>query len=247
VTVRSLALEGCVNFRDLGGYRTADGNQVAWGRLFRADGLHRLSESDHDVLRGLGLRTVVDLRTIDEAVTRGSFPVGAVPVDYHAFPVTDVLPAVEELDAWAQASYVADRYLSMVTDGGPALASAIGVLAGEDALPAVFHCSAGKDRTGVLSALVLGFVGVAGQVIVDDYALSAPAMVNLMAQLELEYPHAVEEIRRHAPAILTVVPETMELFLDRLFARFGSFTGVAEALGVAGKLPALRDALVVPA
>ena len=68
---RALDFEGCVNFRDLGGYRTADGLEVGWRRLFRADGLHRLTEADRRQLIDLGVATVIDLRTVDEAVQRG--------------------------------------------------------------------------------------------------------------------------------------------------------------------------------
>ncbi len=72
---RALTFEGCVNFRDLGGYRTADGSEIGWRRLFRADGLHRLTEADRAQLVDLGVATVIDLRTVDEAEQRGRFPV----------------------------------------------------------------------------------------------------------------------------------------------------------------------------
>ena len=83
---RRLPIDGCVNFRDLGGYQVADGRRVRWRRLFRADGLNRLSDEDQLLLSGLGLATVIDLRTLDEAEQRGSFPVDALPVAYHSLP-----------------------------------------------------------------------------------------------------------------------------------------------------------------
>jgi len=168
VPSRTLDFEGCVNFRDLGGYRTADGRTVAWRRLFRADGLHKLTGSDRAQLRDLGLTTVIDLRTLDEAAQRGSFPVDDVPVRYVGLPLTDVLPATEDLPDWGEAAYVATRYGAMVSEGGPVLTEAIHVLADSGSLPAVMHCSAGKDRTGVLSALVLAFLGVPDETIVED-------------------------------------------------------------------------------
>jgi protein-tyrosine phosphatase len=106
---RTLVPEGCVNFRDLGGYRTRDGRQIGWRRLFRADGLNRLSDSDRSLLTELGLSTVIDLRTVDEAEQRGRFPVDEVPVRYVDLPLTDVLPSPEELPDWGEASYVASR------------------------------------------------------------------------------------------------------------------------------------------
>ncbi len=145
-------------------------------------------------------------------------------------PLTDVLPATEDLPDWKEASYVASRYGAMVSEGGPMLTSAIHALATGDALPAVLHCSAGKDRTGVLSALLLAFLGVPDETIVADYALSAAAMERLLERLKAEYPEAQEEVERYAPAILHVVPETMEQFL-------AESAGQLRHLRRAGRLP----------
>ncbi len=150
--------------------RPPAGGGSAWRRLFRADGLGSLSEADRASLAELGLATVIDLRTSDEATHRGRFPVERVPVRYHEFPLVDVLPTPEDLPSWNETAYVAERYRDMVAVGRSALVGAIEVLAAPGALPAVFHCSAGKDRTGVLSALLLAFLGVPDELIVEDYA-----------------------------------------------------------------------------
>jgi protein-tyrosine phosphatase len=242
---RTLPFEGCVNFRDLGGYRTADGLQIGWRRLFRADGLHRLSESDHRRLIELGVATVIDLRTVDEAEQRGRFPVDQVPVRYVDLPLTDVLPPTEELPSWREASFVATRYARMVAEGAPALTRAFEVLGSAGSLPAVFHCSAGKDRTGVLSALILAFLGVSDEVIVEDYALSAAAMADLLEHLKAEYPDSVEQVEQHAPAILRVMPDTMEQFLVLVRAGYGSYRGLADSLGVTGAVERLRQTVLV--
>ncbi len=244
---RALTFEGCVNFRDLGGYRTTDGMALGWRRLFRADGLHRLTAADHRQLIDLGVATVIDLRTVDEAEQRGRFPVTEVPVRYVDLPLTDVLPTTEELPSWAEASYVASRYALMVSEGGPALTGAFAALASGDSLPAIFHCSAGKDRTGVLSALILAFLGVPDETIVADYALSAPAMERLLERLQAEYPDAVEEVLRYAPAVLQVRPETMEEFLQTLRDEYGSYAALAASLGVTDDVDVLRRTVLVRA
>ncbi len=244
---RTLEFEGCVNFRDLGGYRTSDGRMVAWRRLFRADGLNKLTAADRSQMIDLGLSTVIDLRTLDEAEQRGSFPVDEVPVRYVALPLTDVLPATEELPDWKEAAYVASRYGAMVSEGGPVLTQAIDVLASADALPAVMHCSAGKDRTGVLSALVLAFLGVPDETIIEDYALSAAAMERLLERLMAEYPEAADQVAKYAPAILHVVPETMEQFLAALLLEYGTYDALARALGVSTAMDHLRHTLLVEA
>jgi len=247
VPSRTLDLEGCVNFRDLGGYRTGDGRMVAWRMLFRADGLNKLTDADVALMVDLGLTTVIDLRTRDEAEQRGSFPVDRVPVAYVGLPLTDVLPATEDLPDWGEAAYVATRYGAMVSEGGPVLTSAIRTLATGAALPAVMHCSAGKDRTGVLSALILAFLGVPDETIVADYALSAAAMGRLLERLKAEYPDAVEEVERYAPAVLHVVPETMEQFLAELKVQYGTYELLAQSLGVTDAMAVLRTTVLVDA
>src|SRR3954447_13068525 len=86
---RSVELTGVFNFRDLGGYVTDDGRTVRWRTLFRADGLDRLTTGDVEVLRPIGLRTVVDLRMAHELDERGRFPVDAYPVTFHNVSVLD--------------------------------------------------------------------------------------------------------------------------------------------------------------
>ncbi|HEY4927631.1 MAG TPA: tyrosine-protein phosphatase [Acidimicrobiales bacterium] len=244
---RTLDFEGCVNFRDLGGYRTTDGRMLAWRTLFRADGLNKLTDADVAQLTELGLATVIDLRTLDEAEQRGSFPFERVPVTYVGLPLTDVLPATKDLPDWGEAAYVAARYAAMVSEGGPMLTSAIDALASGDALPAVMHCSAGKDRTGVLSALLLAFLGVPDETIVADYALSAAAMGRLLERLKAEYPDATEEVERYAPAVLHVVPETMEQFLADLQSHYGTYDDLAATLGVTEAMAVLRSRVLVDA
>jgi protein-tyrosine phosphatase len=241
---RKLTLSGCVNFRDLGGYPGADGRSIRWRRLFRADGLTRLDEDDCAQLAALGLATVIDLRTQGELDERGRFPETAFKVEYHHLPLTDVLPPTEDLTRYDEPAFVTTRYQQLFSEGSDSLARAVQVLAEPDALPAVFHCSAGKDRTGILAALVLGFLGVPRDVIVEDYALSAEAMIALLERLKQEYADAVAEVERYAPAVISVAPETMAAFLDTIEAEHGSFDDLARSLGVTDAVARLRAVLL---
>jgi protein tyrosine/serine phosphatase len=241
---RKLVLTGCVNFRDLGGYPAADGRSIRWRHLFRADGLTRLDESDCAQLEGFGLKTVIDLRTKGEVDERGRFPEDAFEVDYHHLPLTDVLPPTEDLGRYDEPAFVTSRYRQLFSEGSGSLARAVQVLAEPGALPAVFHCSAGKDRTGILAALVLGFLGVPRDVIVEDYALSAEAMIALLERLKQEYAEAVAEVERYAPAVISVEPETMAGFLDSLRDKHGSFDDLARSLGVTDAVARLRASLL---
>jgi len=242
---RSVALSGCFNFRDLGGYATADGRRVAWRRLFRADGLTRLDLDDGTVLCELGLATVIDLRTLGELEERGRYPQEILEVEYHHLPLTDVLPPEKDLVRYGEPAFVTSRYRQLFSEGSASLARAVEVLAGPGALPAVFHCSAGKDRTGILAALILGFLGVPREVIVGDYALSGEAMIGLMARLEAEYPDSRQAVARYAPAVISVAPESMEHFLESLERDHGSFDELAGALGLTDAVERLRASLLV--
>src|SRR5579859_4556528 len=177
---RVVDLEGCFNFRDLGGYRTVDGRCVRWQRLFRADGLHRLTEADLAHLAGLGLATVIDLRTEKELDEVGRIAWPAPDLAFHHLPMLDVLPDRTTYPAWVDAGYVADRYVAMLEKGRDAVAEALAILTDPTAYPAVFHCAAGKDRTGLLAAVVLGLLNVSDEDIVADYALSQHAMTRML-------------------------------------------------------------------
>jgi protein-tyrosine phosphatase len=240
---RLITLEGCFNFRDLGRYPAGDGWQVRWRRLFRADGIHRLTAADHELLAPLGLLTVLDLRTREEVDDRGTFDPPAAVARHH-LPMLDVLPPREEFPTWVDPVFVATRYLDILGEGRESIAAALRLLCDPSTYPVVFHCSAGRDRTGILSALVLGLLGVPDEVIVADYVLSADAMARMLAWLRQEHPDAGEELDRYAPAILAVVPETMTGFLAGLREKHGSFDGYATDLGLPGAAGSLRTLLL---
>ena len=181
---RTLTLTGVYNFRDLGGYRAAGGRTVRWHTLFRADGLGRLTPEDVEALRPYGLRTVVDLRMAHELEDVGRFPVDAYPVTFHHLSVMDRTWDREEaaIAHLPPADFLHTRYTDMLLEAGPRYADALRLLAATDALPAVFHCAAGKDRTGLLAMLVLGSLGVDREDIVEDYALTSVTMETFRAQ-----------------------------------------------------------------
>ncbi len=241
---RLIALEGAVNFRDLGGYAAGGGRRTRWRALFRADGLGELTEADLDVMRALGIRTVIDLRSGHE-LERGRFDVDAHPVAFHHFPFIDELPDAEEFDR--RPGLLGTQYLEMLRDAGGQIRAALEVLAAPDALPAVFHCTAGKDRTGVLSAIVLSLLGVDEPTVVADYALSGEAMVRLRAKLMAKYPDG-RDVIANIDEVFSADPAQMELLLDHLKERYGSVDAYVAGLGAgAGVVEGLRAGLLEPA
>jgi protein-tyrosine phosphatase len=241
---RLIALEGAVNFRDLGGYEAAGDLRTRWRVLFRADGLGDLTEADLGVMRSLGIRTVIDLRSGEE-LERGRYDVDAHPVTFHHFPVIEKLPDAEEFDR--RPGLLGSQYEEMLRDAGTAFLGVLEALAAPGALPAVFHCTAGKDRTGVLSAIVLSLLGVDEETVVADYALSGAAMTRLRAKLILKYPEGRETIE-NIDGVFSAEPAQMEALLDRLRADYGSVDAYLRRLGADDDLiTALRGSLLEPA
>jgi protein-tyrosine phosphatase len=241
---RLIALEGAVNFRDLGGYVAEGGFQTRWRVLFRADGLGDLTADDLEVMRTLGIRTVIDLRSGDE-LERGRYDTDAHPVTFHHYPIIEKLPDAEEFDR--RPGLLGSQYKEMLRDAGPAFLGVLQVLTSPDALPAVFHCTAGKDRTGVLSALVLSLLGVEEETVVADYALSGAAMVRLRAKILVKYPESRETIE-NISEVFSAEPAQMERLLDHLRAEYGSVEAYLRNLGAGDELiAALRAELLEPA
>jgi protein-tyrosine phosphatase len=247
VPTRNLELEGVFNFRDLGGYRTLDGRSLRWRTLFRADGLGRLTADDLDTLRPIALRSVVDLRTSREIDERGRFPFEHYPVAFHHLSVIDQTWDIErertrDLPA---PQFLYEAYTSMLDDGADRFAAVFPVLADADALPAVFHCAAGKDRTGLLAALLLGALGVAAAEIVADYALTRATMDRFIARARAESTGAA--LIDTAPQVFfSAEPAAMSRLLDDIERSHGSVRTYVLSIGVeADVLDQLEGELLV--
>jgi protein-tyrosine phosphatase len=230
---RLVRLDAVHNFRDMGGYPTADGHTTRWGRLFRADGLYRLTAQDLEVVRALGLHTVVDLRTQEELDERGTFPVGDHPVVFHHVPVITSTWVFEDAQGEVDAAAFLERaYLSMLDEGEERLAEAMVKLAEPDALPAVFHCAAGKDRTGMLAMLLLGSLEVLDDHIIADYALTEAGMQRMRDWAQREQPDMYQRIASGPAIFSAAVPEAMRRMLGHVRDAHGSVLAFVTALGV---------------
>jgi protein-tyrosine phosphatase len=242
VADRVVPLTGAFNFRDLGGYPTADGHSTRWGVAFRSDALHELTVDDLVLLRDLGLRTVVDLRTGTELERHGRGLLIDEPVSHVHLSVLPI-EAGESLAAPPPVGTdMAARYLWYLEVGSSALAAALRLLADPASQPLVFHCAAGKDRTGVLSALALSCLGVGRDGIVDDYVQTA-ARLDLILERLRGRPLHQQEVR--ADPRVTIEAATMERFLDGLDERYGGATGWALSAGIeVATIVALRQCLL---
>jgi len=243
---RLVPLTGAVNFRDLGGYLSGDGRITRWGMLFRSDTLHQLTGSDVVLIESLGVTTVIDLRTDHELERTGRGPLSHRSIDYHHLSVIRE-GAGEAMGAPAPVGDVlSERYLWYLDTGRQALVDALVVLARRENLPAVFHCAAGKDRTGVLAALVLDILGVEPGIIVADYVLTAERMPLILERYRTD-PAFAERMASVPASRFSVEADTMEQFLTRLHSRFGGARRWATDAGVASEdLDRMADTLLQP-
>jgi protein-tyrosine phosphatase len=241
---RLISLSGATNFRDVGGYETVDGRRTRWRTLFRADGLSRLTDEDLTVIDSLHIATVIDLRTSYE-LELGKFPVERIPVGFHHFPLLDEMPDPDRFKIVP--GMLAKQYKEMARDAAGQIAGAIKLLVEQGTLPAVIHCTAGKDRTGLVMAIVLSLLGVPEQTVVEDYAKSAAAMTRLRASLIARYPEGRATIEE-ADEMFAAHPEYMAGLLEDLQGEFGSIVGYAEQTGIGPDVVLeLQQALLEPA
>jgi len=170
---RRVGFEGMVNFRDLGGYRAGPGKRVRWGRVFRSDALSQLTALDRGAFASLGCRVVYDLRGANERRDEPD-PMDSRWVEIGPGPPPGHRPDPRTLrDARDGERWLAAEYRWRLDHAAPAIGSVLTGLAALDDVPAVFHCAGGKDRTGLVAALLLEWLGVDRETVLGDYVLSA--------------------------------------------------------------------------
>ena len=230
---RRIDLQNVHNFRDLGGYPNGDGQCTKWRTLFRADGLYRLGDDDLVRLRDLQLRSVIDLRTERERSERGVFPVKKFSVQTHHVSIVDVTWTDAQTPLIDNAvEFLVWGYREMLDIGATRFAEALELLSHEDVLPAVFHCAAGKDRTGILTALLLSSLGVDDEIICADYGLTEAAMARTIAWSQVHMPELADRYRDIPQVFLAADPQAMAIILRELHDQYGSVARFVHEIGV---------------
>jgi protein-tyrosine phosphatase len=222
--MRHINLPGCLNLRDVGGYPTDDGALTAWGRLYRSGELCRLDPLSSEELVGVcGIRQVIDLRTAEEVASSTTF----LPEPCRHLNLS-LLPAfrphwIRPPDQRPEAT--AGRYLEMLELGVPTIVAVLDRLRHAASDPVLVHCALGRDRTGIVIAMILDVLGVPEEVIAGDYALS----------------DGVIDDGERARA------ETIHRLFDLLRARYGSSAALLGAAGASSELLSdVRAALLEP-
>jgi protein-tyrosine phosphatase len=237
---RFIQLAGADNVRDLGGLPADGGRVTRSGRLLRGEFTPGLTEEDIELLvRRMGLRTVVDLRTRSEARTEpGAFPAAGVRI------VSAPLPLVRHEPLPGAGEDLVGGYLGFLEADPEPMRRAVRTLIDPASHPALFHCAAGKDRTGALSAILLELLGVPRELNAQDYALTADRVDRVFARLsELELYR--ERLSGLSDAVRSADERTLMAFLEALDERHGGVRRWVEAQGLtAAEIECFRDALL---
>jgi protein-tyrosine phosphatase len=244
---RHVTLTNIFNFRDLGGYPTKDRRTVRWRRLYRSDDLSKLHRDDHATFRALGIRTVVDLRRPAEIDEDGRIPAVNGIAYHHAHLAHPDWPRRSFADSSQRADYIAERYLEMCDEGGSCIGGVLRLIADASTAPLVFHCLAGKDRTGIVAALTLALLGVDDETIADDYTLSERAEPDAWAYLLARRPERALDLGPRWTHFVISPREGMLSLFQSLREQHGSIEGYAASVGVtAAHVDAMRAHLLSP-
>lgn len=240
ITNRELRLEVAHNVRHIGGYRTADGRSTS-DTVIRSAGLHRLTATGLGTLADHGVDVIVDLRSQVER-ERDVTPDPATAGIRHVFaPVFEEDHSPVAMDAEFPGYYVI--YQRMLESGHNAYRTLFETIENTDGR-VLFHCSAGKDRTGIGAALMLGLAGVEERVIVEDYAVSYELLAPLFDEwLPKMAERGIDEQR--GKQLMGSPPDAMENTLAHIQRLYGGPAGYLESIGLStGTLSAVKARLV---
>jgi protein-tyrosine phosphatase len=191
---RRVQLEGGVNFRDLGGYRTIEGRRVKWGQLFRSDNLGRLTDRDVNYLQKMGIRLVCDFRTPAEikklpdrypTVNHGQSM--RLPIQHGQSDPANTFDRIKSGDIdWMTEEFMINGYINNIEEFTGLWAKFFKALADPSNRPLVFHCTGGKDRAGVAAALILLALGVPAATVIRDHGLSNIYIADVLERIYSE-------------------------------------------------------------
>ncbi len=226
---RRVKLEGAFNFRDLGGYQSTGGRRIKWGRIYRSDSLTRLTASDRDVLKQIGIKLVCDLRAPAEVKKRPDHLPEDGAIEYLNFPIVsgnfDTVTAHEKIKKgdidWLTEDYMIKGYINTIDSYATTWAAVFDRLAAPASYPLVFHCTGGKDRAGVCAALILLSLGVSEETVIYDHGLSNEFLADILPKLYSYFSSFGIEKENLLP-YLTALRAAITTLLDHIRQRYGS-------------------------
>ena len=244
---RHLPVEGTYNIRDLGGYE-AEGGQTRWRQILRADALHRLDDAGVAALIEQGVRTVIDLRHGHELETAVNPFSTAGGVDYLNISLFEQLtpPAAGIDESGRQTNVLLELYKLALANRQSAIRDVIATIAEAPEGAVLFHCTAGKDRTGIIAALLLAAHGVDAQTIGEDYAVTAQMIAPMIDDLIAGAQARGADVAAFR-LLLGSAPETMAAFLEHLDESYGGAETYLASAGITSEQrERLRQRFVAP-
>lgn len=234
-------LEGAYNVRDMGGYMTGDGRVLRHHTLFRADSLHALTTNDQQTLFNLGIRTIIDLRHPKEAVLYPNVFARSERITYLNIPFYAGWRTLFPQGTMPES--LTHLYTAVLDNCHPSIQQVLTAVANPRHYPLLVHCQIGKDRTGLLIALLMGLLGVPFRSIAADYAVSYDYLQPILHQYRQE---AASNGRSPAQfeQLLQARPESIIDTLCHLQYTYGGFANYFHKLGLAdSQLDAIRRIL----
>ena len=233
---RHLDFSGTKNFRDLGGYRTADNRTVRWGVLYRSDALHKLTNTDHKHLAALALDRIIDFRAEHEKEHEPDRLPTELSKRVVEIPITDSSTRVwhESRDEFVRnlktmdpVKYMVETNAELATRFTPEIQQFFRVLLSVEGCPILFHCAAGKDRTGFTAAVLLRVLGVPQETVMEDYLLTNQyfmftykwSLILLQLTKGKRFANVVKGFMEAHPAYLSAAFEAM----DRKYGSFENY------------------------
>ena len=252
---RVIHLKGTSNTRDIGGYQTADGRTINWRQIIRSDRLSRLTPEDFQNLEEMGLRTVVDLRTVRENEKHPTVWEGDNPPQFFHFPVGDSngpwfkkqkkLLSRNKFTEEDMLEHMMSGYRMVAEVGSPSYERLMEVVLDESNWPILFHCSAGKDRAGIATTLILEALGVDRKTIMEDYMLTnevsqAERKATILSKDRENYTARVGSRMGSSKGpppkaffpLVGVVPEMLEIYYATVEEEYGSMDAYLARIGV---------------
>jgi protein-tyrosine phosphatase len=246
---RKIDIKSVTNFRDLGGYQNRDGATIAWRRIFRSGDFRNITANDFALInKDIGLTTVIDLRTAEETEQQGKWNCTEFGIRYHHIPFPGGGGNKKEEQRLLKEGINLGEFYLHITNGvnfSKQLITALEIIASSNNHPLVFHCAIGKDRTGILSAILLSILGVDDEVIIEDYTLSGPAMKQVREDM-VKNPPGIDFVKRLPEYFWEAAPESMAVFLSGIKKKHGSVVRYLINVGVDTYLiEAIRKNLIV--
>jgi protein-tyrosine phosphatase len=226
---RNQPFKGVINFRDLGGYETADGRRLKWGEVFRSGHLARVSEEDKRLIQRMGIKVVCDFRTPAETEAQpdwlpedGSTTYLQYPIVHGEFDPAAAMESMQKGDiSWLTKDFMIKRYIQKIDDFPQVWGEILNRLADFDNRPLVFHCTAGKDRAGACAALILLALGVPEDTVIYDHGLSNVYIADALEKINERVRAMGVDPEKVAP-YFTAPRSAIVAFVDHIRKSYGS-------------------------